>query len=249
MIIRRTLFLFTAVSVLAVAGAHALLAQTTAADVRRQIRAATANFKDLTLDTRIDHANQRELAVIGKDFGKAYEFKNSKLWFKMPDMVKMQAKAGFVNVTYIITGDTKRIQAGVIRKTDDIKEEPHKKQTALDLGIATETIWDEFQVAYHRADTFNGRPCHVLALNYPASPDKKEYVWIDARDFRIWQRERREADGSLRVRFVYSKHREFRNVIWVPGEVRVFNGNLKHAGTSVYTNIRVNTGLSNDIFR
>jgi outer membrane lipoprotein-sorting protein len=218
------------------------------AEVRSRIQQATAGFRDLRMDVEIAFADQKELAVIGKDYGRAYEFKRSQLVFKDPDKFKMTARAGLVNVTYIVTGDMKRVKAGLIKKTDDIGDEPHKKQNALDVGIVTGSLWQFFNVEGVRTESLNGVPCYVLTLSLANSPQKKQYIWVDAKDLKLLRREKREADGSLRVRYVYSGHRRV-NGIWVPGEQRVFNGHGRLGGTSVYSNIRINSGVSDSEFR
>jgi outer membrane lipoprotein-sorting protein len=218
------------------------------AEVRSRIQQATAGFRDLRMDVEIAFADQKELAVIGKDYGRAYEFKRSQLVFKDPDKFKMTARAGLVNVTYIVTGEMKRVKAGLIKKTDDIGDEPHKKQNALDVGIVTGSLWQFFNVEGVRTESLNGVPCYVLTLSLANSPQKKQYIWVDAKDLKLLRREKREADGSLRVRYVYSGHRRV-NGIWVPGEQRVFNGHGRLGGTSVYSNIRINSGVSDSEFR
>lgn len=217
------------------------------AQVRSKIRSATSSFRDLTMDVAITQANQKELAKIGADYGRAYEFKNSKLIFKSPDKYKMTAKAGIVNVTYVVTGDIKRIKAGVISKTDNIANEPHKKQTVLDVGIVTDTIWNHFNVNYERAEKVGNSTVYVLSLSLSNSPDKKQYIWVDD-DMKLLKREKREANGSLRARYIYDNHKKYSGV-WIPSEVRVYNGSGKLGGTSVYKNVKVNTGVSDSTFQ
>ncbi len=219
------------------------------AEVRAKIRDATKKFRDLTMDVKITYANQKELAVIGTDYGKAYEFENSKLFFKVPDMFRMTARVGLVSVNYIVRGNAKIIRAGIIKKTDDISKSPHKKQTALDVGVVSDSLWKEFSVDYVRSENYLGRLAHVLSLFLSNSPSKKQYIWVDAKDFRLLKREKHEADKSLRVRYIYSKHKEYKDAVWVPGEVKVYNQNGKLGGTSVYTNVQVNTGISDKEFQ
>lgn len=221
----------------------------TEAEVRAKIRSATGAFRDLRMGVEIAYANQKELAVIGKDYGKAYEFKNAELTFKNPDKYKMTARAGIVNVSYIVTGDIKRVKAGLIKKTDDISEEPHKKQSVLDVGVVSDSLWQFYSVDYERTEQFAGASCYVLSLYLSNSPQKKQYIWIDTKDLKLLKREKHEADGSLRVRYTYTKHRPYKGMVWVPGEQRVYNQNGKLGGTSVYKNIRVNDGVADSEFK
>ena len=218
------------------------------ADIRERIKTATKGFKDLQMDTKIAYSNEKELAKIGKDFGQAYKFKNSRLSFKAPDKFKMSAKAGFMNVSYIVTSDIKKIRAGVINKTENIAKEPHKRQTILDAGLVNDSLWDFYTVERIHNETYNGKPVLLIQLSLSNSPDKKQYVWVNPKDYRMLVREKKEADGSLIVRYIYSGHKEFAGV-WVPSEVRAYNENSKLAGTSLYSNIRVNKGISDDEFK
>ena len=218
-------------------------------ELRAKIRAATGDFKDFKMDTRIAYSNQKELAVIGKDYGKSYQFKTSQIIFKAPDKVKVTSTAGLVNVSYIITGNTKRIRAGLLKKTEDISNEPHKKQTPLDVGVVTEAIWKQFRVDNVKMEGTAANPTYVLTLSLSNSPQKKQYIWVDGKDLRLLKREKHEADGSLKSRYVYSEHKEYKGVVWVPGEQRVYNKNGKLAGTTAYSNIKVNTGVADGVFQ
>ena len=218
-------------------------------EVRTRVRDATRGFRDLKMDVAIAYSNQKELAVIGKDYGKAYGFKNAELFFKVPDKFEMTARAGLVNVSYVITGDIKRIKAGLIKKTDDISKEPHKKQTALDVGVVSDSLWKEFNVDYERKEMDGDTPVYVLSLTRSNSPSKKQYIWVSAKDFRLLKREKHESDGSLRVRYIYSGHKEYKDAVWVPGEVKVYNEHGRLAGTSCYSNVRVNTGIPDSEFK
>jgi len=218
-------------------------------DVRAKIRAATSGFRDFTIGAKIAYSNQKELAIIGKDYGKSYQFKNSTIIFKMPDKVKVTSTAGVVNVSYIITGNMKRIRAGLLKKTEDISNEPHKKQTPLDVGVVTEAIWKQFRVDNVKMEGTAANPTYVLTLSLSNSPQKKQYIWVDGKDLRLLKREKHEADGSLKSRYVYSKHKEYKGVVWVPGEQRVYNKNGKLAGTTAYSNIKVNTGVADGVFQ
>ncbi len=218
-------------------------------DVRAEIRAATSGFRDFTIGAKIAYANQKELAVIGKDYGNSYQFKNSTIIFKMPDKVKVTSTAGVVKVSYIITGNMKRIRAGLLKKTEDISNEPHKKQTPLDVGMVTEAIWKQFRVDNVKMQGTAANPTYVLTLSLPNSPQKKQYIWVDGKDWRLLKREKHEADGSLKSRYVYSKHKSYKGVVWAPTEQRVYNKNGKLAGTTVYSNIKVNTGVADGVFQ
>lgn len=213
-----------------------------------RVRKQTANFKDLRMDVEITQQNQKELATISEDYGKAYEFKKSRLVFRSPDSFKMTARAGIMNISYIVTGNTKIVRAGFINKKTDISKEPHKKQIAIDAGIIDETFFRQYTVKDCRKESLSGRDVFRVTAVRPNAPDKDQDTWLDANDLRLLKRERREADGSLISRHVYTSHKLVGG-IWVPGEVRVYGRNEKLAGTSLYSNILVNTGVEDKEFK
>lgn len=220
----------------------------TPAHLRTELRQATKGFKDLQVDVRVAYSNQDALAKIGKDFGEAYRFKNTKLLFETPNKFKMTARAGLINVSYIVTGNIKRIRAGIINKTEDISKEPHKRQTILDVGLVDDSLWDSYKVERVTGSAWNKQPALKVQLSLSNSPQKKQYIWINPKDFRLLAREKHEADGSLISRYIYSNYKKYAGV-WIPTEVRVYNEDGKLAGTSVYSNIKVNRGIPDSEFK
>ncbi len=213
-------------------------------DLRKQVQEATKGFIDLRMDVTVGFQDQKELQEIGKDYGMAYQFKESKVIFKSPDKYKAIAKAGLINVTYVVVGNKKTIKAGIIHKNEDISQKPHHRQTTLDVGIVDGTLWRDYTVEKAQRE---GQE-YVVTLSLWNSPAKKQHVWIDSRSLQLIKRERYEADGSLIARYIYSDHRKY-NGIWVPGALKVYSRDGDLAGSVVYTKIQINSGVKEDEFK
>lgn len=218
------------------------------AELKQKLQAATQGFKDLTLSVRITYQNQAELEKIGQDFGLAYKFSNSTLEFKSPDKFKMTARAGLMNVTYLVTGTIKRVKAGFINKTEDISGKPHKRQSALDVGLLDTTVWKLFKVESVTKTRDDDRPVYLMILSRSNAPAKKIRLYVDASQLRLMKRENFEADGSLIARYLYKKHRAF-DGIPLPMEISVYSRDGKLAGTSEYTSVKMNSGIPDSVFK
>ncbi|MCC6485061.1 MAG: outer membrane lipoprotein-sorting protein [Armatimonadetes bacterium] len=202
----------------------------------------------MTLTVRIAYENQQELEKIGKDFGMAYKFSSSKLEFKFPDKFKMTGKTGLMNVTYLVTGTTRRVKAGFVNKTEDISQKPHKRRSALDVGLVDPSIWTQYHIDSVSLTTDDQRPVYLVVMARSNALHKKIKLYIDASQMRLMKRENFEDDGSLIARYIYSKHRSFDGFL-LPTEIRVYNEDEKLAGTSEYTSVQVNTGLPDSTFK
>ncbi|MHB0913381.1 MAG: outer membrane lipoprotein-sorting protein [Armatimonadota bacterium] len=220
------------------------------ADVRAKVRDATDGFKDIRLTCKVLQANQKELKKIGKDFPKSYEFKSSKVLFKAPDKMKMEGKLGVVKVRMVINGDQKAIVVPAVHYSDkeNIAGEPHKRQTELDIGIVTESLWKDYRVIDTDEEKGSDGPIYRITYVRTNATDKKQVAWIDARTLKLLKVDKYESDGKLESRYLYMKHQKV-GCIWVPTRIEVYNCDNKLAGVTAYEDIKVNTGIPDSEFR
>jgi len=220
------------------------------ADIQSQVREATAGFRDVSLTARITYKNNAELDKVSTDFAKGYQLKTSTVTFKQPDKMKVEGKLGLFKVAMIINGDRKAFSIPSIHFTDreNIKGKPHQRQTDLDIGILTCSLWNDYIVT--EATTEKGSDGEVYKLVFVRSNAKNKSIacWADAKTLKILKVDKYAVNGSMKSRYIYSNHREF-NGIWVPGKIDVYSQDGKLAATTVYDNIRVNTGVSDSAFK
>lgn len=229
----------------------AVLPSVAHADLRASVREATRNFKDITLVCRVTYANVPELKKIGKDFTRTYEFKTTFVRYKAPDKFKIEGKLGMVKAEVVINGDRKAtiIPAVHYTKKENIASEPHKRQTDLDIGILSDSLWQDYIVLDTDTETTPSGQVHKIVFVRSNARDEKMICWAEARTYKLLKLEKHNSDGSLKCRFIYSKHSLVDGIIWVPGRVDVYNRDGKLAGTTVYENIRLNTGIPDAEFR
>jgi|GEM_PF-505507 len=219
------------------------------ADVRTEIRQATKDFRDITLTCKVLYANHAELRKIGKDFPKSYEFKTTTVRYKAPDKMKMEGKLGLVQVIVVINGDKKAVKVPSlhITKKENISKAPHKRQGDLDIGILTEQLWFDYIVTGVSIEqSSEGEVCKLSFVRSNAR-NKKMVLWADTKTWKLLKLEKYEDDGRLKSRYIYSNHKRV-GCIWVPCHVDVYNGDGKLAASTMYTDIRVNSGIPDSEF-
>lgn len=219
-------------------------------EIRNNIAQATRGLKDITLTGKVLYGNQRELAKIGKDFPKSYEFKTTTVRYKAPDKMRMEGKLGMVTVAVIVNGDTKAISIPSVKysKKENIKSAPHKRQTAVDIGLITDDLWHSFIVTDTVSEKGSTGTVYRITFVRSNARDRKLVCWVEPDTAKLLKFDKYHDDGSLKSRFIYSKHTRV-NGIWVPGRVDVYNEDGKLAGTTAYENVKVNTGIPDSVFK
>lgn len=214
-------------------------------DVRSRVVKETSGFRDVSLTARVIRANHDELREIGKDFQKSYDIKKTKIQFKAPDKMRMEGKVGLIGVTIIINGNQKvyKIPALHIAKREDITGAPHQRQSDLDLGILSGSLWHDYVV--YSAVEENGSYKIVFARSNALK--KKIELWADCETLKLQKVEKLEENGKLRAKYVYSNHKQI-DGIWVPTKIEVFNGEGKFAAETGYENVKINSGIPNSVF-
>jgi outer membrane lipoprotein-sorting protein len=213
------------------------------AGVREQAREASANFKDITLTCKVAYSNLRELKKISKDFSNNYDLKSTTVRYKYRDKMRVDGKLGIMNVRMIINGDIKAFIVPPYKQKENIKDKPHKRQTELDLGVFTDSLWSDYIVTSVGAD--DGMYKIVFVRSNARS--KNLACWVDCRTLKLLKMERYESDGSMKAKYVYSNHKEYHG-IWVPQRIDVYNEDNKLSATTVYEKISVNSGIPDSEF-
>ena len=174
------------------------------ADIRSQISEATQGFKDITLTCKVLCADHTELKKIGKDFNKSYEFKSTTVQYKSPDKMKMEGKLGMVKARIVINGDRKATVIPAIHysKKEDISDEPHKRQTDLDIGIITGSLWRDYIVLDTDTENSSGSAAYRITFIRENSKEKKHICWVDTKTLKLLKLEKYESDGSLKSRYI-----------------------------------------------
>lgn len=209
-------------------------------------------LRDFTATGVIAQKNDAELRKIDDSFARAYRFRESLIQYKEPQKLRIDSKAGLLSVRYVINGRRKATQVPGLRinKVKDITGRPGEKQGMLDSGILTPAFLED-----HLASRFvghqklEGRTVPVFELWYTDEDDSRHhFVWIDPAKKIILRRDVHHRKGGLKMRFLYKEPKQVAGV-WVPTRVEVYNHENRLGAVTRYTNVKVNTGLSESLFR
>lgn len=213
-----------------------------------------AKLSDLSFTARVVSAKQAELKKINEDFSMSYRFKYSNVWLKEPLMLRMETVVDDTKVFYIVNG-TKRLvtvpRTG-LRQREDLSKAPGKRQTPLDFGILTPSLFRGFFTAkYVRTETRGDlKGCLVFDMTYvPGLDDTTRHrVWVDAEKGVTPKREWYSQNGGYLVATMFYSDVKAIGGVFIPQKVTVNNAEGKFAGSTAYQGVKVNTGLESTLF-
>ncbi|MEN6371357.1 MAG: hypothetical protein ABFD64_05015 [Armatimonadota bacterium] len=220
----------------------------TSAGLRKRLAVACSSISDLKGNMVVHPASKGEAKEISKGILEFLDhgFRDVSVSYKRPDKFRAQGKAKGVDVTYVLNGNKKQITAPsiMLKKTDDLSRDRAKKQTTLDLGFASDSMWRDNNVKL----IAESKGIATLQLIPKGTDDKrKELVWIETKTLKVVKRERYKGDGRLKSRNIYTGHKMIGKVP-VATYVKVYSADGGYAGAVSIKDLRANTGLPNSMF-
>ena len=208
-------------------------------------------FRDVTFNAVIAKKNLTELRKINPEFANTYLFDSILVRAKEPFKLRLEAAADDTKATYIIDGMRQQFSVPRLglRQTKDLSKYPGRRQTLLDFAIPTESLFDGFYTAkFVRFDRADGDP--VFDLTFPKVFDdtSRQRVWIDKTQHIVTRREWYGQRGQLRAIFRYDVPKAINGVVF-PTQLTVYNSENKVAGVTRYSNVKVNQGLADSLFK
>ncbi len=207
-------------------------------------------LRDLQMETRSEGVRLGELRKINKDFANAYRFRRMTVYYKEPFKLRLESEVQSTRIIYILNGGTKLITGGGQRHREDVSNSPGKRQTPLDFGFITPALAKQLDRAFQREEREGNTTLYVFELqwNY-GDDDAKHIVWLDLEKRYTVRRVWYSRTGRYRARFEYKEPVQAAPGIWIPSKVEVFNVDQRFGGRTVNSNIRVNIGLDDSLFR
>lgn len=207
-------------------------------------------LEDATIVAKIVKANQSELKKINDDFGTSYRFETTTIYLKEPFKLRAEAVVDDTSIRYIINGDTKKLFVrGRTLMTDNLTRDPGKRQTPLDFGLLTPSLFNGlFQAKFVRMDRASGNA--VFDLTYvPSLKDKTRHrIWVDVDKKYVTKREWYNRRERQLATFYYEAPSN-ESGVWIPTRLTVKNVDDIVAGVTSYSNVKVNTGLNEKLFQ
>jgi outer membrane lipoprotein-sorting protein len=221
----------------------------TSGELRAKVEAATKCLEDISMTGTVTQSNKDAIAKIDQNYTRLYEFKSAKVMYKLPDKMRMEGKLGMVRFEYIINGCTKIFRASPIRinKRSDYSDDPAKLQSALDIGLITPTLWDNRKVEIIDDVEAKDNGEIKLQLKWPKG-DMQIFIWIDEKDLWLKKLEKRDGQGNLKVKVVYSNPKNIDGLVWLPTKTEMFAVDGDKAGTTEMSDIKYNSGLPDSLF-
>lgn len=211
-------------------------------------------LRDATFNARAVTANQSELRKINKDFAQSYRLMGNSglVRLKEPFKLRIEGKEDDTVIQFILNGTKRmvRVPRSSLNVGTDLSKKPGQRQTLMDFGVLTPSLFkDLFEAKYVRNDRTTGEPIFDLFYFKNLDDDSRNRIWVDAKKGITTKREwYSQLDGRLMATFLYESPKQV-NGVWFPTKVTVKNADNKVAGVMNYENLKVNSGLSDDLFK
>lgn len=209
-------------------------------------------LRDFSATGQIVSKNDAELQKIDKNYAQGYRFRETLIQYKEPLKLRVDSKAGLFSVRYVINGKRKSTQVpGLhINRVRDITGRPGEEQGMLDSGILTPGfLEDSVASRFVGRQSLDGRMVPVFEFWYTDEPNSRHhFIWVDPQKRVILRHDVHHRSGGLKVRFMLKQPTQVAGV-WVPTRIEVYNGEGRLAAVTQYKQVKVNTGLSESLFR
>ena len=207
-------------------------------------------FKDASFTTKVVQKNQRELAKINDDFGMAYRFSTVNVRVKEPFKIRIDANVEDTKAWYIVNDQRSQFKVpriGVNSRTD-LTHKPGSRQTVLDSGILTPSLFVDFLDAkFVRMDRATGDAVFDITFNARYNDKTRFRVWMDPEKKYIAKREWYHRSGRMIATFVYEAPVS-ENGVTFPTKQTIRNGDDVVSGVTVNTAVKLNQGVPDDVF-
>ncbi len=205
-------------------------------------------IRDIRVESKIVSRDMDALKKISTEFAQSYRFATSTFSYKEPNKLRVDSKAGVVNVRYVINGNSKVVKAGVINKRTDISKNPGQRQTPLTVGLVVPAWVSLLDSDYQGERTIHGTKTSVFEVRHKLEPKGSYYkLYMDASRKYVVRSETYHGSGRLKVTMDFQEPKQF-DGIWVPTRAKVHNPQGELGAVTNLTNIRVNTGLADSLF-
>ena len=209
---------------------------------------------DFTATMRVLSHDDRALRKISKDFGLIYQITGDiKVSYKEENRLRIEGSINAAKAIMIVSGTKQivRIPNYGLNSTNDLGESPGKRKTLLDMGLISEGYLAYTQAAFKGIRPVAGTPCAVFEITYKRKDldTSHRVVWIDPKTKAVLKREEYDQAGKLNAVFTYKEPKEIEPGVWFPASIEVTNNQGQKAGATAYTNVKVNTGLDEGIFK
>lgn len=210
-----------------------------------------SNLRDGTFVAKVLHGDQQELKKINQDFGQSYLFDTTRIYFKEPFKLRLEATVEDTHILYIMNGPIQYIKVprSHINSRQDLEMKPGRRQTVMDFGILTPSLFDGlYDAKFVRWDRASGDAVFDLTYVARLGDSSRSRIWIDKQHKFIVKREWYNQSGRQLATFYYDNPQN-ESGVWMPTRLTVKNVEDKVAGVTAYESVSVNGGLDDALFK
>ena len=208
---------------------------------------------DFTATMSVVSVNEREMAKISKDAILLYKFHRVLMRYKEPNMVRIEGSQEGTKATFVMTGTEQwtvipKLGYKQYRKFDN---SPGKRKSLLDVGLVSEYYLTYTNAKYLRDGVVDGAPVAVFEVTYKASnlDTSKHILYIDRKTKVVRKHDAYTQTGKLQAVYHFRDLKEVAPGIWFPTRIEAQNADGALAGVTAYSDIKVNQGLPDSLFR
>lgn len=208
-------------------------------------------FKDASFTAKTVKGVQKELQKINKDFAYSYRFDYAEAKIKEPHKLRVESVVEDTRLMYIVSGTKKFYNVGGrLKGTEDVSNAPGKRQTTMDFGVLTPSLFqDPFKATFVRVDRESGDLVFDLTYQTPKYDDTSRHrVWVDKDKRFIKKRVWFSQEGNQLATFTYEAPKN-KDGVWFPTKCTVVNNDGKVAGVTEYTKMEINAGIADSVFK
>jgi outer membrane lipoprotein-sorting protein len=208
----------------------------------------TDRIKDLFAALRIVHEETSfdELKKIGGAFATSYRIPTYELTYKAPGRLRVEGKAGPLSALLIYVGNTKTYKVGMLKKTEDVQNNPGQKQSLMDVGIfAKDWLATDYQAVFQRRE---GALLVYKLVQRNTNNKSHELVWLNPKTFITEKRLSYNSESVLQKEIRYVKARELKPGIFLPSRVEIYNQFGKLGAVQTVESARINAGVPESLF-
>jgi outer membrane lipoprotein-sorting protein len=216
------------------------------------IRSYVTKVDDFSASAKVVQQNQRELSKISRDIGLAYKLGSIRIQYKEPNKVRMEGSLEGSRAVYILNGTVQYVSIPKIgiKTRRNFEDAPGKSKTLMDMGLVSDFYLSFVNARYERDGAVDGVECAIFDMTYKDRDEDTSHhrVWIDPKTRVVRKREAYSQQGKLQAVYFYKDVKEVASGIWLPTRIEVMNTDRKTAGVMAYSDIKVNSGLSDGLF-
>lgn len=207
---------------------------------------------DVTATMRVGFFDEQAGRKMGEGFEMMHKLKgNITMRYKEENKLRLDSRAP--KAIFIVNGTTQyaSLPSFNINTKMQLENSPGKRKTLLDVGLIGTGYLDYTLAEFRGVRPMEGVQCALFKVSYKDKTldTSHRMIWVDPKTKITLKREEYSQEGKLNGTFYYRNPKEVAPGIWFPSAIEVHNNEGKKAGVTNYSDVKVNQGLADTLFK